>query len=61
MHALTSEDDDADDSTAVKKMNNNVSKIYSMLDKFRDVNTRVGINAPVLTVKYEMLDTDTVP
>ncbi len=39
----------------------NVSIIYALLDKFKDLNTKVGINAPVLTVKYEIVDTDSVP
>ncbi|MCH7675137.1 PilN domain-containing protein [candidate division KSB1 bacterium] len=57
-------DDDVDTSSdlAIKPTkDSNVSVIYSLLDKFKDMTTKVGINAPVLTVKYEMVDADAVP
>ncbi|MFQ5707797.1 MAG: PilN domain-containing protein [bacterium] len=39
----------------------NVSVLYSLIEQFQGDNIRVGINAPVLTVKYEILDPDTIP
>jgi len=57
-------DEDLDTSTELvvkSTKDGNVSIIYAMLDKFKDINTKVGINAPVLTVKYEMVDNDAVP
>ncbi len=57
-------DEDVDTNTDVAlkpAKDSNVSIIYSLLDKFKDINTKVGINAPVLTVKYEMVDADAVP
>ena len=57
-------DDDIDTNTELvvkSTKDSNVSIIYALLDKFKDINTKVGINAPVLTVKYEMVDNDAVP
>jgi len=57
-------DEDIDTSTELvvkSTKDGNVSIIYALLDKFKDINTKVGINAPVLTVKYEMVDNDAVP
>lgn len=57
-------DEDIDTSTDLivkSTKDSNISIIYALLDKFRDINTKVCINAPVLTVKYEMVDNDAVP
>ena len=57
-------DDDVDTSSdlAIKPTKySNVSVIYSLLDKFKNMTTKVRINAPVLTVKYDMVDADAVP
>lgn len=53
--------DEAGELPSRLKKETNVSLIFSLIDKFRDVNSMVGINAPVLTVKYDMVDTDAVP
>ena len=56
------EDIDTNTELVVKSTkDSNVSIIYALLDKFKDISTKVGINAPVLTVKYEMVDNDAVP
>lgn len=39
---------------------NNVSVLYALLDKFQQDRANVGINTPVLTVKYDLLDADVV-
>ncbi|TDI86320.1 MAG: hypothetical protein E2O78_03020 [Caldithrix sp.] len=43
------------------KSDTNVSLIYSMIDRFHDTDAVVAINAPILTVKYDFLDTDSLP
>lgn len=40
---------------------NNVGILYALIDKFQEGKVTVGINTPVLTVKYEMLETEVLP
>ncbi|MFQ6113250.1 MAG: hypothetical protein ACE5NG_04070 [bacterium] len=37
-----------------------MSIVYSLIDKFHDYKTNVGINAPVLTVKYDKINSETI-
>jgi len=39
----------------------NVSKIYALLEKFKNMKANLAINAPHLTVKYDIVDKDQVP
>ncbi len=41
--------------------NHNVSAIYALLDRFQTVKVDVAVNAPILSVKYDFLQKDTLP
>jgi len=38
----------------------NVSLIYALLDKFKDTKANLAINAPILTVRYDYLEKETL-
>lgn len=58
---LLGEDGEEDEPSEETVSNNNVSRIYSLVDKFQNIKTNVAINAPILTVKYDFLEKDSLP
>jgi Tfp pilus assembly protein PilN len=46
--------------SASAEQDNNVSIVYSLIDKFQDGRANVAINAPVLAVKYDILDAEVI-
>ncbi len=52
---------DKEESSERTVTNNNVSAIYSLLDRFQNVKVDVAVNAPILTVKYDFLNKEAVP
>ncbi len=54
-------DTDSDESLAESEQNNNVSLIYSLVDKFKQIKANVAVNTPVLTVKYDVLNSEALP
>ncbi|MFQ5822666.1 MAG: hypothetical protein ACE5JB_01270 [bacterium] len=57
---LTKKDEQEEEVSESSSQENNVSIVYSLIDKFHDYNTNVGVNAPILTVKYDHLNTENI-
>lgn len=57
---LTQKNEPEEDTSDGSGQENNVSIVYSLIDKFHDYKTNVGINAPVLTVKYDKINSETI-
>lgn len=58
---LTASDSKEESSVDEPGEENNVSIVYSLIDKFQDSKANVGINTPVLTVRYDFLNPDSIP
>lgn len=48
------------DDSEPQEQDQNVSQIYALLDKFKDTKANLAINAPILTVRYDYLEKDTL-
>ncbi|MFQ5601899.1 MAG: SPOR domain-containing protein [bacterium] len=59
--ALKLDDDNHEESSETVIKNNNVSLVYSLVDRFQHLKTNVAVNTPVLTVKYDLLDAEALP
>ncbi|MFQ5864309.1 MAG: PilN domain-containing protein [bacterium] len=57
---LTKKDKSEEDTSESSSEENNVSILYSLIDKFNDYKTNVAINTPVLTVKYDQVNMENV-
>ncbi len=53
-------EDDQTVSSENSPKDNNIGLIYSLVDRFQHLKTSVAVNTPVLTVKYDFLDGETV-
>jgi hypothetical protein len=53
-------EDDQTVSSEKSPKDNNIGLIYSLVDRFQHLKTTVAVNTPVLTVKYDFLDGETV-
>ena len=58
---VTKNDSKDDPSVDALGEESNISIIYSLIDKFIDSKVNVGINTPVLTVKYDFLNEESIP
>jgi Tfp pilus assembly protein PilN len=57
---ITKKDEQEEADSESSSQENNVSIVYSLIDKFHDYKTNVAINAPVLTVKYDQINTENI-
>ena len=52
-------EEESEDMAESDEKDQNVSLIYSLLDKFKDTKANLAINSPILTVKYDYLEKET--
>ena len=52
-------EEETEDTAESDEKDQNVSLIYSLLDKFKDTKANLAINSPILTVKYDYLEKET--
>ena len=55
------EEEEREEYSEISSENQNVSRIYSLLDKFQNLKCNLAINSPILTVKYDFLTKEALP
>jgi Tfp pilus assembly protein PilN len=54
-------EEEADSPAEKSPTNNNISLLYSLVDRFQHIKASVGVNTPVLTVKYDLVEQIAAP